>query len=196
MDHKADDFKQIINQISPINSDDFNLIIKNCNHYIFKKGTILLNVGEIDTKVRFIKKGLVKAYRINNSENGENKEKINWFASENKVACSAGSFFTNEASTEYLETIEETELLSISAVDFNQLINTVPTICKLARLWTVQYLLMYDKRMDIFRLPKPAERLKLFKKIHPELMSRLSKKEIASFLDITQSTLSKAFHEL
>jgi CRP/FNR family transcriptional regulator, anaerobic regulatory protein len=124
------------------------------------------------------------------------KEAINWIVDEGNVACSVVSLFKRVLSVEYLEAVEDTEFLSISYFDLSALSEINLSICKLVNKWTIEYLVMYDKRLDIFRNTKPEQRLQIFINSQPHLLKRLSKKEIASYLDIAPGTLSRAFHKL
>lgn len=196
MDHKRLALKNIINKIHPIDDITFDLFFSKCFLVSLKKGTTILNVGEQDNYLRFVLKGVVKSYRIVNTKSNSTKESINWVADEGNVACSVVSLFSRKISTEYLETIEDAELLYISFNDLSDLIESHPSICKLISNWCIEYLLMFDKRVELYRHTKPEQRLQLFINSKPQLLNRLSKKEIASYLDITPGTLSVAYHKI
>jgi CRP-like cAMP-binding protein len=188
--------KGITDQIYPIDHATFKLLTAKCFSTNLKKGKVILNAGEQDTHLRFIIKGVVKAYRIADAKDGSNREMINFIVDEGKVACSVVSLFQKKPSTEYLETVEDTELLCISIADLEALIESQPAICKLISKWCIEYLVLYDKRIDIYRHAKPENRLQLFAKTQPKLLKRLSKKEIASYLDISPGTLSGIFQKI
>lgn len=60
----------------------------------------------------------------------------------------------------------------------------------------MEYLVQYDKRLHMYRTTKQERRLEIFKKNQPLLINRLSKIEIASYLNIASGTLSVAFRKI
>jgi CRP-like cAMP-binding protein len=187
--------KAIIDKLQPLEAETFDLLFASCFHQHFKKGKVILNEGELDQNLRFVLRGVVKSYKIVDSEN-MSKESINWIIDEGNIACSVVSLFNNEASAEYLEAIEDSDLITINIESLKKLMEQRPAICMLINKWVMQYLVMYDKRIDMYRNSKPERRLQIFMAAQPTLIKRLSKKEIASYLDIAPGTLSAAFHKI
>lgn len=193
MEQQKQILRTIIDEIYPLDTVAFDLLFSKCFIKQYKKGKLLLQAGEQDQQFRLIINGLVKSYRI--IDDGK-KEGINWIVNEGGVACSVVSLFKQIPSIEYLETIDDTELICINFLDLDKLIEEQTSICKLIGKWMMDFLLKYDKRVDIYRHAKPEQRLEIFMKAQPQLINRLSKKEIASYLDIAPGTLSAAFHKL
>lgn len=185
-----------ITAIFPLENEALLAINACCTTSSIKKGTILLNLGEQDTQMRFVVSGLVKSCFSLEDHTGDFIEKINWVVAEGGVALSVVSLFNQVPSKEYLQAIEDTHLISINFDQLNQLGEQYNSICKLVTKWTIAYLVLYDKRIALFRNAKPEERFKIFMASYPTLMNRLSKKEIASYLDIAPGTLSRVLKKL
>ncbi len=185
--------KKNINKVYLLSDQSFELLLEKCHISQYKKGKLILSAGEVDQQFRLVLSGLVKTYQI--SENGK-KESINWLINEGGVACSVISLFKQIPSSEYIETIEDSLLICIKYHDLNELIDKQPEICKLIGKWMMEFLVKYDKRISIYRNARPEQKLEILMKAQPELMNRLSKKEIASYLDIAPGTLSATFHKL
>lgn len=72
----------------------------------YKKGERIVIEGQQRHKLFYTIKGSLKAYYIYN-----NKKIIDWFAFENKFITSSTSFFTDEPSLHYIETMENCFIL-------------------------------------------------------------------------------------
>lgn len=176
-----------------LSNEVFDVFFEKCYTRNFKRNTQFLSEGDQESQLRLVTKGLVKSYRI---KSADCKECINWIIQEGGIASSVVSLFKEKASTEYLETIEDTEMICMKNSDLYQLIDQNAEICKLVSKWMLEFLVKYDRRVDLYRHAKPEERLKHFMVSQPNLLKRLSKKEIASFLDIAPGTLSAAFKKM
>src|SRR3982750_741726 len=73
------------------------------------KKTILVRAGDICNRMYFVEKGFVRAFYIN-----RNQEVTSWFMQENEMIISVNSFYNQLPSNEYIELLEDSELVSIS----------------------------------------------------------------------------------
>jgi len=152
-----------------------------------KKNTILLSQGETSNKLYFVNKGCIRTYYI--TEQGH--EKTRFIAFEGMIATSLTSFISQQPSFEFVDALENSELLYISHRDFYKLTNDFPDWGKFyVKLLEFAYVYQNKKIEELVTL-SAGERYAILMKQHPGYIQRLSNKVLASYLDITQETLSR-----
>lgn len=170
-----------------INDKHIDIIISCFKPKTVKKNTILLSEGETCKKLYFVHTGCIRTYYITK----QGHEKTRYVAFENSIATCISSFISQQPSFEFVDTLEDSELYSISHKDFYQLISDIPQ-------WEIFYRTLLE--MAYFYQNRKIENLvtlsakQRFDKLMietPILAQRLSNKILASYLDITQETLSR-----
>jgi CRP-like cAMP-binding protein len=152
-----------------------------------KRNTLLLSQGDTCNKLYFVNKGCIRSYYITKQGN----EKTRFIAFEGMIATSLSGFISRESSFEFVDTLEDCELLYITHTDFYKLTATVPE-------WQAYYLKLLEfayiyqnKKIEELVTLSAGERYAVLMKEHPGYIKRLSNKILASYLDITQETLSR-----
>ena len=92
-----------------------------------KRNQILLKSDEICQNYYFINKGCIRLFTISKDGN----ENSRFFAFEEDFATALPSFIDQKPAEEYLQTIQDSELICISRADFYQLVYTIPQFAKL-----------------------------------------------------------------
>ena len=157
-----------------------------------KKSEIILREGEICRYNYFVNNGCLKFYSIND----EGHQLTRYFAFEGKFGTALSSLIDQKPSFEYIQAIEKSELLMISRQDFFQLVNTVPQINTIYRDILEMAYVTSQKRIYGLQGKTALEQLKWLMEYQPKILSRLSNKEIASYLGITPFTLSRLKSQL
>jgi CRP-like cAMP-binding protein len=121
----------------------------------------------------------------------DGKEITTWFSMEGDVACGSWDLYRNKAGFEYVETLEETLVYSISIETLNELYKSDIDIANWMRvLQQENFLRLQD--IHISRLNLSAyERYEKLMSECPALFHRVTLGHIASFLGITQQSLSR-----
>lgn len=150
------------------------------------KGGLLLTEGKLSTEIYYVKEGLVRAYYYE-----DEKEVTSWLASEGDFVCSLPSYLLGRPSHETIQLLEPSTMLVIQKNDLERLCAIYDSVeslkCDILQL----YLLRYDNRIRLLRVPKAEDRLDLFVKHTPQLYNRVPLRFIASFLGIEPATLSR-----
>ncbi len=151
-----------------------------------KKKDILLKEGQINSKIYYLQKGLLRVYRIH-----EGKEINTWFVKEGEFITSVPSFYYETPSSEYIEAIEECEVLEIKKSTYNMMLKNN---LKLA-LFVIDQLYVnlceYHAQCQSLRFLTAEKKYEFLISNKPEIFERLSQKHIASFLGIETTYLSK-----
>lgn len=87
--------------------------------------------------------------------------------------------------------MEDSQLITIDYQDLQKLLNQYPELNLPFRLIYERYLIVYDKRIQLFREKDVLRRYQGFLDLYPRLACRLQVKHIAQFLNLAPATLSR-----
>ncbi|UMB54607.1 Crp/Fnr family transcriptional regulator [Lutibacter sp. A64] len=158
----------------------FKLIKKN-------KNDILLLQGKVSQVSYFVKKGCLRLFFID--DNG--KDVTRYIAFENQFATALVSFITNEPAQETIQVVENSELLYITHDDFRHLMKIVPKWKDFYSIYLEKAYVNNSKRLMSFTTLNASERYNQLFKINPNIVKRIPNKIIASYINISQETLSR-----
>jgi CRP/FNR family transcriptional regulator, anaerobic regulatory protein len=153
----------------------------------YKKNELILRKGNVCTQLYFIEKGLVRGFCIVNE-----KDNTNWFAPEGTLATSVYSIISKKPSLESIITLEDCKMQTISRNDLYDLYERFPVINEMGRKLIETYYLELEERVQALQFDTAKERyLSFINKEGKDLLQRVSLGHIASYLGITQETLSR-----
>ena len=142
----------------------------------------------------FIELGMLREFSYQEQEQDldENEDQTitHWLMSENNFVYLVESFLDQKPSTTALEVIEKAKLWVISKQNIDKLYIEFPQMNLVGRLIVEQKLKKYEIYIGMLR-QSPEARLDWFYHFHPEIANRVPQKYIATYLNITPSTLSR-----
>ena len=150
------------------------------------KGDVIVNCYDRCDSIYFIEKGLVRGYYIN-----EDKEITNWFAQEEEFATSFYAFITKKTTNETIQALEDCSLIEIPFSVLQNLYTNFHETERLGRIITENYYIKLEERILSLQFKTAKERYQKFAASKPSLLQRASLGQIASYLGITQETLSR-----
>src|SRR5690606_27386851 len=109
----------------------------------------------------------------------------------NSIATSISSFISQKQSFEFVDTLENSELYAIRHKDFYQLVSDIPLWEKFYRTLLEMAYLYQNKKIETLVTLSAKQRYDKLMAETPIYIQRLSNKILASYLDITQETLSR-----
>lgn len=151
-----------------------------------KKKEVLLSQGEINDKIFYVQKGLLRVYLIY-----EGKEINTWFVKEGEFINSVPSYYHEIPSEEYIEAIEESEIIVIKKTTYNWLLKSNSKLAFFAMDQMFLYLCEYHDQCQYLRFLSAEKRYEYLRNKKGDVLNRLSQKHIASFLGVETSYLSK-----
>jgi len=152
-----------------------------------KKNELLLTQGQTSQRSYFVGKGCLRIYFLN--EDGQDATR--YFAFENQFATALVSFITGDPSDEFIQAVEPTELLYISHKDFFHLLDIIPQWEKFYRSYLEGAYVNATRRLMSFITLDAVERYRQLLEQNPVIVRRLPNKMVASYLNISQETLSR-----
>lgn len=153
---------------------------------VFSKGDHLFRQGELCRHLFYIKKGLVRVYYY--SDKG--KDITLWFSFEDSLVTAIDSFYLYKPTRDYCEALEDLEVYTITHTQLETLLNNKKGA-------QTAFNIMYEvtqKMADLMasiRFHTAEERYISLINNYPAILQRVSLGQIASYLGITQETLSR-----
>ena len=151
-----------------------------------KKGEKILTQGSMANYLYFIEKGILHSYYFR-----EDKQITSWFYNEHQFMTSWHSFYGQKHSFEEIECLEECLLYQISYQDYQKLIAAFPAFGNFARLLAEEMLTFLDEFSKDWAFLKAKEKYDALLRYFPDIALRVQLGYIASFLGISQETLSR-----
>jgi len=151
------------------------------------RNEMICNIGQVCKHFYFIKKGCLRLYEIDNKGN----EITGYFALEHILMSANTSFILQKPSRDCLVSLEPSELLIIHREDFFKLVDTIPQFAKVYHQFMEFAFIHSQMRIYSFLGMEGIDKLKWVMEHEPKLLSRISSKVVASYLGMTNSTLSK-----
>ena len=185
-------FKLFLKSIVPLSDQEF----ENYRQY-FKARTLPRNsyfaeIGKTSNEAAFIKKGLLRTYYINEKY----EEVTSCFCEENNLTASYKSFISQQPSELSIQAVEDTELITISYTDLQNLYQQSPIWQNIGRtIAERQYMVMEQYASVLCNETAKQKYLRLLKE-QPSIINKVSIKDMASYLGITRRTLSRIRKEI
>ncbi len=161
--------------------------LENCFEKIMlDKNELLLREGSICRHLYFLEQGAVRGFYIL-----DGKEITHWFGFENDFVTSFHSFITGQASVENIQLLEDCILWRIAKPDLENLYNDYHEIERLVRIAYEKYYIRLEERYVNAQFKSAKERYEQVLEQSPHILERVSLGNIASYLGISQETLSR-----
>ena len=177
---------QILDKIYPLPDVSKQMFNQNIFEISHPKGHILLRANKIEKSIYFIKKGIARVY-TNTIEN----EITFLFCKEGDAIVSMKSYVLNQKGYEDVELLEDCELYELKAKDLHKLVEEDIHIANWARKFAEQELIKTEERFISRQFRTAKERYEEILKNNPDLIQRVQLGHIASYLGITQVSLSR-----
>ncbi len=166
-------------------------IVLKTNHFLKAKGDHFLKEGQRVSSYFVLNRGLIRAYF---NKNG--KEVNTWFGEEHQIFCSILPVYTEKPSFENIQFLEDSEVYAISADDLETLYHSYPELNLIGRKIAEEVCVVLEERITSLHTETAIERYHSLLKLQPNLLNRISLGHIASYLGITQETLSRIRKQL
>jgi CRP-like cAMP-binding protein len=150
------------------------------------KGSFLMEEGKVCHHIYFLEKGCLRGFY-----NLDGKEVTYWFAFENNFVTSFFSFITRKPSVENIQLMEDCVLWAITHERLQELYAQHHDIERLGRIMNERYYVMLEERFMRNHFKEAKERYENLITQSPHILQRVPLGYVASYLGITQETLSR-----
>ena len=152
----------------------------------FNKGDLVHNADKICTKSYLIKNGLLRTYFLK-----DGKEISEFFCTETEWVNSPRSFMNRQTDIYYIDALENTEVFCLHVNDLVFLFENFPEMERYARLSMGTILGHLLERVTSLKFTTAKEKYEHFCETYHDIYPRIPLGMIASYLGITQETLSR-----
>ena len=180
-------FHKFLNSYREIPAADLELIGEHLQHRGITPGEVLLPQGKTAKELFFVVSGILKI--VSTSEKGN--DVIQFFIRENKFCTILYSFNNGTVAQEGIVAATAGELLVFSKTSLQALYTQLPYFQSLVESITYQALMDKIKNRNALMGEEATVRYQKFVLQHPEIMLRVPLSDIASYLGITQQSLSR-----
>jgi len=179
-------YSYIKNKIS-VTEDEMATILSYFKPLRTRKNDILLSNGENSQRTFFVIKGCLRIFFIND----DGQDSTRYFAFENQFATALVSFITTGPSDEFIQAVEDSEVYYITHKNFHHLLDIIPQWEKFYHQYLEIAYVTNTKRLMSFLIQDALEKYRQLLAENPMIVRRLSNKMVASYLNISQETLSR-----
>lgn len=150
------------------------------------KGHILVKPDTICNFLYFIDRGLTRTYYLK-----DGKEVTDWISDEHTFSCAIISFISRHPDRRGIDVLEPSILFAIHYNNLDYLCQRYHDIDILFRKLVSLGLIQLQQKFDDLHFATAVERYKSLINTNPSLINRVPLGMIASYLGITQETLSR-----
>lgn len=172
--------------------EELDEIIQAHEKVVFHKGDIILKEGKIANEYLILEKGLARSF-VNDFTG--NEVTTNFFK-ENEIIIEVSSLFQRIPTQENIVCITKCECYKMDFDAFQELFHKIPNLREWGRAWMSQQLFHYKQRsVEMFTLSATKRYLHLLEQ-KPQVVQFAPLKQIASYLGITDTSLSRIRKEI
>jgi len=181
-----DKFFEVAEQFSHLSDQSKQDLSAFLKRHALPKGYTLVKQDGVCNYIYFIEKGLTRTYYLK-----DGKDVTDWISDENSFACSIISFITRKPDRRIIELLEPSVIYALYFEDAENLCAKHHDIENFFRRLVSQGLVQLQNKFDDLHFATAADRYHNLITNHPTIIQRVSLGMIASYLGITQETLSR-----
>ncbi|GAA5088666.1 Crp/Fnr family transcriptional regulator [Chryseobacterium ginsengisoli] len=182
---------KILDNIYPLPENSRANLEKHITEVSHPKNFCLMEADKIVPYIYFIKKGIVRAYAST-----EEKDITFWFGNEGEPVVSMKSYVENNPGYENIELLENCELYKLETENLKKLFNEDIHIANWGRKFAERELVKTEELIISRQFKTALDRYKDLMRDKPDLLKRVQLGHIASYLGITQVSLSRIRAEI
>ena len=158
----------------------------------FSRGDLILKAGRTANEYYILEEGLIRAF----VHNYNNDEITTEYFTDGEAVIAPASLFQRIPSQENLQALTDCSLWKIGFDAFQELYHNVPGFREWGRLWFSHQLFAVKQRsLDMITETATSRYLKLVKE-KPQIIQHVPLKQIASYLGVTDTSLSRIRKDL
>ncbi|TDS11920.1 Crp/Fnr family transcriptional regulator [Sphingobacterium paludis] len=183
---------RLIYQYPSMTYTDLDQIVEKHEKMTFKKGDLLLREGQVSDCFYIVEKGIVRSYVYDYDGNDIS---TNFFC-EDEIVIEVASIFHHIPTQENIICLTDCILWRIQFDAFQDLFEKIPAVTEWGRAWMSHQLFLTKKRaLDMISL-SALDRYQQLLETKPQILHQAPLKHIATFLGITDTSLSRIRKEL
>ncbi len=189
---KKDKLIQFIQTILPMPKEKAELITNYFEFKQYNKNDYILRVGEVCNVSHFLDSGFMRSYVVDIDGNDITTD----FFSSPIFANDFLSFFKRIPATENIQAVSDCSTWALSYDDLQICFHTMPEFREFGRMMLINnYARLKARMLGMIQLTAEQRYAKLIQS-HPEIFQNTSLKTIATYIGVTDTSLSRIRKEL
>lgn len=184
---KLHSFYNHIARFTSITEKEFEDVMSYFSVTELQKGDHLIEYGQKVTNTHWVTKGLLVSYYSDQ----DGKEHVIQFANEGCWITDQQAFYNQKTAIFNIVSLENTELITLSFENREKLCATLPLMEQFFRKKANDSFVKQQSRLLTYMTKDATERFYIFLKEYPDVIHRVSKKILASYLGVSRETLSR-----
>jgi CRP-like cAMP-binding protein len=181
------EFLEYVLKFGSLNQQQVELISSKATELNLRKDEHYLEAGKIARQFGFVLEGVARVCYYNN----KGEEITKYFIEENNILVNLDSFENDVPSSAYVQAVTDCRLIVFSKQDWQELLHTIVGWDNIIHKITSKALMLKVERISPLIAEDATTRYLKFMEIYPTLANRIPLSYIASYLGITQSSLSR-----
>ena len=177
---------EYILQFGNLNKQQIDLVEKKTTELELQKNEYFSEAGKIPKQVGFVVEGVIRGYYYNN----KGEEITRCFISENSLVVDYTNFEANISSSEYLQASTNCKLIVFSKQNWEELSQTIVGWDNIKNKMVQKCLFQKSRKGPVISQDATTRYLE-FMENYPSLVNRIPLAYIASYLGVTQQSLSR-----
>jgi CRP-like cAMP-binding protein len=181
------EFINYILQFGNLNQQQIDLISSKGMKLELCKDDYFSEAGKISRQVGFVVEGVTRVCYYNN----KGEEITKYFIEENNLVVDIESFDNEICSSAYVQALTDCQIICFEKKNWQELLNTIVGWDLMVHKMISKALIRKVERRSPLVTEDASERYLKFLQIYPNVVNRVPLAYIASYLGITQSSLSR-----
>ena len=179
------DFNSFLKQKQFFSEEELRIIDDAFGTIAIPKGLVIQEAAQYSNQVIFIESGLLRTFYYK-----DGKDITHFFFDENYFVAPINSIYNHQTEPYGWESLEACKIRTIQYQDYLNLEDQFPKLTRLMLEFALHLLHLFSQKLDMVQFQGASDRYHLFLEMYPNIQNRVSLGKIASFLGISQPTLS------
>jgi len=180
------EYLNVLHKASPLSIKSRKELLKCISKKEILKGEYVLKHGETCKHIYYVNKGFVRIFYFKNGKNI-----TEWFANEKQFFFSISSYFEEIPSNLVIEATEDSEIILLAKDGLEKLRKSNIEVANLMISFFSSSLMLSQQRMESLQFETAKNRYAKLLLEQPEILNKVPLQFVASFLGISQETLSR-----
>lgn len=159
-----------------------------------KKGERFLDYGDLSEKLGIVLEGLLYSTYV--SETGQEWISNFFYPPNHAIITSHESFMLESKSTESIRAYEDSTIIYITKAEYNTLIAQNPQLEHMVRVMAEESYVQALRRVYSFQSLTALQRVRKFVAENSDLVTRVQRQHIASYLGIHRNIFTRVLHKI
>lgn len=179
-------FAQFLSEKINLSQSEIELLMNNCSTHNFQKKEIILEPFSLSKKIYFVEEGIIRVFYETDA-----RDITLAFCEENEISLPVESVFYDKECKFGIQSVTETKIIKLNYAVWEQLCEQNPRLLQLDKKFLIENIRKFTEHIYSTHFKTPKERFDDLMQSKPAIFNKVPLNTIASYLGMTQETLSR-----